>query len=148
MGGYITQAATAWLIGFFPFFGLYVAVPAAIALELDHVSAVVWASLGNFTPVLLIVLAFERLRKFPRIGSWLETCSSERFRRLTDRYGMGLVLVITPIIGVWALAVTGVSLGMSRYKLVIFSGISILLYALLISMGVALGVEALQEATE
>jgi hypothetical protein len=148
MGVYITQAATAWFIGFFPFFGLYVAIPAAVALELDHVSAVVWASLGNFTPVLLIVLAFERLRKLPRIGPWLETRSSERFQRLADSYGMGLVLLITPIIGVWALAVTGVSLGMSRYKLVIFSGISILLYALLISMGVTLGIEAFQAAGE
>lgn len=148
MSLYVTKAATAWFIGFVPFFGIYVAVPAAIALELDYVSAIVWASLGNFTPVLLIVLAFERLCKVPRLGPWLETRSSERFQRLADRYGMWLVLFITPFIGVWALAVTGISLGMNRYKLLVFSGISILLYALVTSIGVALGVEAFYEITE
>lgn len=148
MSLYVTKAAMAWFIGFAPFFGIYVAVPAAIALELDYVSAIVWASLGNFTPVLLVVLAFERLRRLPRLGPWLETRSSERFQRLADRYGMWLVLLITPFIGVWAIAVTGIGLGMNRYKLVVFSGISILLYALITSIGVALGVEAFHEVTE
>ena len=81
MNLYVIKAATAWFIGFVPFFGIYVAVPAAIALELDYVSAIVWASLGNFTPVLLVVFAFERLRRLPRLGPWLETRSSERFQR-------------------------------------------------------------------
>lgn len=148
MSAYIIGAATAWLIGFSPFLGLYVAIPAAVALGLDYASATLWASFGNFTPILLVTLAFERLRRLPRIGPWLQTRTSERFRKLADRYGMWLVLVMTPVVGVWALAVTGVGLGMDRYKLAVFSGISIVLYALVIAVGVALGVEAIEAVAE
>lgn len=102
-----------------------------------------WASLGNCTPALLTVLAGKRLRKLPRIGAWLDARTSPRFQRLSERFGAGFVLLITPVIGVWALSVTGVGLGMDRRQLMICSGISILLYAILVSVGVALGIEAL-----
>jgi uncharacterized membrane protein len=145
---YLIGAATAWLAGFLPFFGLYVAIPAAVALGLDYASATLWAALGNFTPVLLIVLAFERLRRLPRLGPWLQARTSERFRALADRYGMWLVLVVTPFVGVWALAVTSLGLGMDRYRLAVFSGLSIALYALAIAAGLALGLEALEAVAE
>jgi uncharacterized membrane protein len=139
---YLGKSLAAWFMGFFPFFEIYVAVPAAIAMGLDYVSAVAWASLGNFTPVLLIVLASNHLRKLPRVAAWLDARTVPRLQRWVDRYGAAFILLVTPIIGVWALAVTGVGLGVKPHRLLAFSGISILLYAVLVALGVALGMEA------
>jgi len=43
---YIAKAFAAWFIGFFPYFEIYVAVPAAIAMGLDYFSAVTWSVFG------------------------------------------------------------------------------------------------------
>lgn len=139
MDSYIAAAASSFLIGFIPFLEIYLAVPAAVALGLDNVSAVFWPSLGNFLPVVIIALAFERLRRIPRIGAWLERRASTRFQKLIDRHGSWFVLLITPLIGSWAVAVTGVVLGMNRRTLIIFSGLSILLYAVVIVTALAFG---------
>jgi hypothetical protein len=36
---YAAKGATAWFLGLFPLFEIYLAVPAAVAMELDYVSA-------------------------------------------------------------------------------------------------------------
>lgn len=138
---YLGKAATAWFLGFFPFFEIYVAVPAAIALGLDYVSAVVWSVLGNFTPVLLIVFAYNQLLRIGRVKRWLEGRSSARFERLVNRYGAPFILLITPWIGVWLVAATARALGMARRPLLIYSFVSIALYATVIAAGIGFGLE-------
>ncbi len=138
---YMAKAAAAWFMGFFPFFEIYVAVPGAIALGLDYKSAVFWSVLGNFTPVPIIVFAYERLLRLPGLKRWLRT--SGRLERLLDRYGMWFVLVITPWIGVWVVAATARVLGMKRDPLLLYSFASIALYAVTIAAGIALGVSTL-----
>jgi uncharacterized membrane protein len=138
---YAARAASAWFLGFFPFFEIYVAVPAAFALGLDPVSAVVWPVLGNVTPVLVIVFGYEWLLRSERVRRWLETRRSRRLERWVDRYGPPFVVLVTPWIGVWAVAVTARALGMRRAPLVAYSAISITLYALFIATGLLIGFE-------
>lgn len=142
---YIARAATAWFLGFFPFFEIYVAVPAAIALGLDYLSAVVWSVLGNFTPVLLIVFAYEQLMRANAVRAWLETRRSARFEGLINRYGTPFILLITPWIGVWVVAATARLLGMDRRALLLYSFISIALYAVAIAVAVAVGIDLFAE---
>ena len=136
---YAARAASAWFLGFFPFFEIYVAVPAAFAFGLDPVSAVVWPVLGNVTPVFLIVFGYERLMRVERLRSWLLGRRSVRFERWIDRYGAPFVLLVTPWIGVWAVAATAQALGMQRATLVGYSLVSISVYAILISVGIVFG---------
>lgn len=136
---YATRAASAWFLGFFPFFEIYVAVPAAFGLGLDPVSAVVWPVLGNVTPVFLIVFGYERLMRIGRVRRWLLARRSPRFERWIDRYGAPFVLLVTPWIGVWAVAATAQALGMQRAALVAYSLVSISVYAMVIAVGLALG---------
>lgn len=138
---YAARAASAWFLGFFPFFEIYVAVPAAFGLGLDPLSAVVWPVLGNVTPVLLIVLGYERLMRVERVRAWLLGRRSARFERWIDRYGAPFVLLVTPWIGAWAVAVTAQALGMQRAALVGFSTVSITVYAIAISVGLAFGLD-------
>lgn len=138
---YALRAATAWFLGFFPFFEIYVAVPAAFALGLDPVSAVVWPVLGNVAPVFLIVFGYERLMRIERLRHWLAARRSARFERWIDRYGPPFVLLATPWIGVWAVAATAQALGMRRATLVGFSVVSITAYAIVIAAGLAFGID-------
>lgn len=139
---YISKAAAAWFMGFFPFFEIYVAVPAAIALGLDYVSAVVWSVLGNFTPVILIAFAYDQLTRQPQVAAWLAKRQSARVERLTNRYGSWLLLFITPWLGVWLVAASARALGMNRGALLGYSFASIAVHAVLIAVAVALGIEA------
>ncbi len=138
---YLAKAASAWFLGFFPFFEIYVAVPAALALGLDYASAVIWPVLGNFTPVLLIVFGYRQLMRIERVKRWLGGRTSPRFEELVNRYGAPFILLITPWIGVWLVAATARALGMARRPLLIYSFISIALYAVLIAAGIGLGFE-------
>jgi uncharacterized membrane protein len=140
---YAGKAAAAWFMGFFPFFEIYVAVPAAIALGLDYFSAVFWSVLGNFTPVLLILYAHRQLMRVKRLRSWMARRTSGRLERWLDRYGNWAVLFATPWVGIWVVAATARTLGMRSHTILTYSFISIVLYAVLIAAGIALGVEAL-----
>lgn len=141
---YLGKAAVAWLIGFAPMLEIYLAVPAAIAAGLDYFSAVFWSVLGNFTPVLLIALVHDRLMRFERVKRWLTGKRSERFQRSVDRYGGWAIVLITPWVGIWVVAATAQALGMKRSVLIGFSLASIVLYAVVIAVAIALGIEAFE----
>lgn len=68
--GYAAGAAEAWLLCFAPFAEIYVAVPVALATGLDPASVVVWTIAGNYAPVPLVHLQYERLVTFPRVRRW------------------------------------------------------------------------------
>lgn len=141
LSDYAARAASAWFLGFFPFFEIYVAVPAAFGLGLDPLSAVVWPVLGNVTPVFLIVYGYEQLMRIERLGRWLRERRSVRLERWVDRYGIAFVLLVTPWVGVWAVAATARALGMERATLVGFSVLSITIYAIVIAAGISFGVD-------
>lgn len=138
---YIGKAAVAWLIGFVPFLEIYLAVPAALVAGLDYFSAVFWSVLGNFTPVLLIAFIHDRLTRIERVNNWLTGKRSERFQRAIDRYGGPGIILITPWVGIWVVAATAQALGMKRSVLLGFSLVSIVLWAVVIAVLFALGIE-------
>ena len=104
MWEYATKAATALALGFAPFLEIYVAIPVAMAMGLGHVSVVLWCVLGNFLPVPIIVFAYDWLRRRPRLGPWLERLATGRAQRVLSRHGPIFVLLVTPWIGIWAVA--------------------------------------------
>lgn len=140
---YLRRAASAWFMGFFPLFEIYLAVPAAIALGLDYVSAVVWSVLGNFSAVPLIVFFHGQLMRIESLRRWLEQRRSPRWQRAMDRYGAWFVLLMTPVLGVWAMAAMAQAAGMKRARLLSASLVSIALYATVLAVGIALGGRAL-----
>lgn len=139
---YIARAATAWFLGFFPYFEIYLAVPAAIAMQLDYFSAVFWPALGNFMAVPVVLIFYKQLMRIGRLRNWLEKrTASERYQRNMDRYGPLFVLLMTPIVGVWVIAAMAKVGGMNQTKLLVSSLVSIVVYAVAIAALVALGVD-------
>ena len=129
---YLWKAASAWLTGFFPLAEIYVAVPAAVALGLDDVSVIVWTVFGNFTPALLIDAFAQRLKRIPPVARWLARLTSETVEARVNRWGTWFVLLVTPMTGIWIMAVTANALGMARMRFLVPAFFSILLYALVI----------------
>jgi hypothetical protein len=83
---YAAKAATAWFVGFFPLFEIYLAVPAAVAMGLDYVSAGSLARLGQ-------LLAGPPDRGFLRTGpNWVrgDLRSYELSRERATEHGRAL----------------------------------------------------------
>jgi uncharacterized membrane protein len=138
---YLSAAALAWFVGFVPGAEIYIAIPVGLAAGLDPVSALIWAALGNIVPLFLIDLGYERLRSVERIDYWLAKLRRERVERLLTRYGVVVVFVATPLLGVWTIALAAKGLGMESRPFLIASVASVFIYAVIIAVALTVGVD-------
>jgi uncharacterized membrane protein len=131
---YLTKALTTWSIGFFPYFEVYTAVAAGIAMKLDVVSSVVWAVFGNFTPIPLLLWSYSRLMRIPQLRVWLTKIkkhSGKKVKQAFDRYGAWFLILMTPILGSWTIAVVAPIIGIHPQRILLFSFIGITIYGLI-----------------
>ncbi|SFP91003.1 small multi-drug export protein [Salibacterium halotolerans] len=141
---YLLLALSAVGMGYFPFFEVYLAIPAVMVAGMGPVSAVIWSGAGNFAAVPTILYFYEQLNKIPRLQKWLRRLEENRFRSKIERYGGWMVLFTTVIVGVWAVAVVCRSLGMSRRTLLLTSALSIVVYGVLTAYSVEAGLNWFQ----
>ncbi|RKY16759.1 MAG: hypothetical protein DRQ55_17340 [Planctomycetota bacterium] len=120
---------------------MYVAIPVGLAAGLDPISATVWSALGNIVPLFLIDFGYERLRRVDRVDHWLAKLRRERVERLLSRYGVALVFVATPLLGVWTMALAAKGLGMASRPFLVASVISVFVYAVLITGSILIGLD-------
>jgi len=137
---YILLASTAWFMGFFPLFEVYLAVPAAMLMGLDVFSSILWASFGNFCAVPVVIFFYMQLERIRKVKLWFERMENSRYKPLVEKYGAYIVLLLTPVIGVWAMAVIANGLRMARSKLFLSTAISILIYAIITAVLTNLGI--------
>jgi uncharacterized membrane protein len=137
---YLTKAWATFLIGFVTVAEIYVAVPAGMAMGLDPISAVAWSVAGNWAPIPLLHLMYDQLRTVPRLGKSLERLSSERARERVERGGLWFYLLITPMIGTWAIGVTVKVLKVPATKFIVPSFISVLIFGIVIAAALAMGI--------
>lgn len=138
---YLYKAFSVWFIGFFPWAEIYVAVPAGFALGLDIYSVIVWSVFGNYIPAILMVRLFDGLTRYPKVGHWLQKFSSPGAKAKIEKNGVWAVLIITPWLGVWAMAVTVKMFGMKSGPFLRASFVSILLYAVVLAGLINLGID-------
>jgi uncharacterized membrane protein len=138
---YLYKAATVWFIGFFPFFELFVAIPVGMSLRLDPVSTVLFCVAGNFFPILLIEYGYSRLMTHERIRNWFNRRISVKMCRNINQYGIWYMLVITPWVGVWAMAVTVKILRMKKTTLFAGAFISLLVYSIALVIIIQAGID-------
>jgi uncharacterized membrane protein len=140
---YLTKALPTWSVGFFPYFEVYAAVAAGMALKLDPVSSVVWAVLGNFTPIPLLLWSYRRLMQIPQLRDWLskiERRGGQKVKRAFDRYGAWFLILMTPILGSWTIAVVAPIIGIQPKRILLFSFMGITLYGVVTAVAIASGV--------
>ena len=141
---YIAAAALAWLVGFLPLFEIYVAIPVGLAAGLDPISATFWSAFGNIVPLWLVDLGYERLRQIERVDRYLSVLRRERVERALDRWGWFAVILATPLLGVWTMALAAKGLGMSTRPFLLASTVSVAFYAVLITVSIQLGLEFIE----
>ena len=141
MFDYIYKAITVCFLGFFPFFELIVAIPAGISLRLDPVSTVVFCVAGNFLPVFVIEYGYSRLIRYKRIRRWLERRVSDRLVYNVNRYGTWYVLLFTPWLGIWAVALTARILKMNPKTLAWSSFSSLVMYSVALVVLIQAGID-------
>ena len=124
---YISKVFLVCFLGFFPASEIYVAIPSGIALGLDYCSTVVWSIVGSYSAVLLIHYGYERFSQMPQVKKWLDRFSSQRFRNWIDIYGIGFVLLITPLFGVWVVSVTMKVFKMDSGLFLVYSFITVVI---------------------
>jgi uncharacterized membrane protein len=144
MREYILLSGTAWFMGFFPMLEIYLAIPSVMAMGLDPVSAVLWASFGNFIPVPLLVFFSEQLARIGWIGRRLEKMANSRFSQWIQRWGYYAIVLFTPIISSWVVGMLGSTLGLNKSRLFTAAAVSILLYGILIALLTGLGIDLLR----
>jgi hypothetical protein len=143
--GYWGAAAATWWIGFFPLAELYIAVPAGVALGLDYPSAVLWTLFGNYAPILVIRLAFDRMMRHASIGQFLQNKVarrvSSRWRERLERNPLWLLL-LTPLAGVWATAVACEAARLKPVAYLLWTFLSILIFSMATAVLLKLGLMA------
>lgn len=135
------KAATVWFVGFVPVFEFYIAVPTGMALGLDPFSAVIWTVAGNWPPALLVHFGYERLRRADRVGRWFDRLAAGRWRRPIETGGPLWILLLTPLAGIWATAVTAKVAGLRARMFLVWSFVSVLGFSTLTAALVVGGVE-------
>ncbi|GLO64571.1 small multi-drug export protein [Oceanobacillus kimchii] len=138
---YIVLAATAWFMGFFPLFEIYLAIPVSMGLGLDMVSSIVWAWFGNFFAIPFIAYSYDWLTKFERIQRYFHKLTHSKTSQRLNKGGFMIVLIGTPLFGSWAIGVVGKVIGMDKKRLFLSSAISIGIYGILIGVLTKLGID-------
>ena len=141
MVAYLLKALSVWFIGFFPWAEIYVAVPAGFGLGLDVYSIVFWSVFGNYLPAVIIARSYDYLIRFPRISRMLSKLSSPRIKSKIEKRGIWTTLLLTPWLGVWMMAATVKIFGMETRPFLWASLISLIVYAVLLTGLIALGVD-------
>lgn len=137
---YLTRALSVWLIGFFPWAEIYVAVPAGFGLGLDIYSIVVWSVFGNYLPAIIIAMSYDSLVIYPRINRWFSKLSSPKIKARIEKSGIWATILLTPWLGVWAMAATVKIFGMKTRPFLLASLVSLLVYAVILALIIDFGV--------
>ena len=137
---YIWKAAVTWFIGFAPQFEVYIAVPAGIAMGMDYFSAVLWAVIGNFTAVPIVLTFFAQIRRISWLSNLIDRRYSEKNQERLNRYGPWFVVLATPMVGIWIVAVMARIAGMNHAVLLVSSLASIIFYGVLVAVLLHFGI--------
>ena len=136
---YLTKLWAVFLIAFAPLTEIYIAVPTGVAMHLDVVSVVIVSVVGNFAPVLLIHFCYDQLMRIRWLARWLHCMASPKIKTRLESAGFWFYLVMTPILGTWAIGATVKVLQMSPRRFLLPVFLSVVFYGVLLAVLSKLG---------
>ncbi|PZC46615.1 MAG: putative small multi-drug export protein [Chloroflexi bacterium] len=128
---YLIVAATAAS----PIGELVIAIPVGLALSLSPFWVALTAIVFNMLPVLAISFMFSRAEGSQGPLRWLTRFRKDRVARVVGRYGLPGVLVLTPLLGTWAVTATLEAVGVSRIRILGTMLLSLLVYSAILLGG-------------
>lgn len=132
-------------IAFFPYLGLYIAIPTASIMGMDIVSALLWSIFGYFAAVPFVDLCIEKLMKVRRFRALVERSQKSRISSYYRSHADWTLAFLGPVIGIWVAPLIGRLAGLKRRKIYLLLFIGAVLCALAIA---GIMVAGLRAATE
>ncbi len=117
-------------IAFFPYLGIYVAIPTAFVMGMDSISALVWSASGYYAAVPFVDLLVERLMKLSRFRSLVERSQRSRVSLYYKRHADWTPAFLGPVIGIWVAPLIGRLAGLRRSKIYLLLFVGAVLCAL------------------
>jgi uncharacterized membrane protein len=142
----IAAIISTFTLAFFWFIG---AIPAGIALGLPPIIAALtaWASYTTGVALIVLIGAPLRARLMKRFNVSLDHDPSKLFWRVWDRYGLiGLSLAAPMTVGSQIGALMGLALGVPPRRLIIGMALGVAVWCMIISLGIYLGITAVNQA--
>jgi len=137
---YIGAALSTWFVGFFPYFEIYIAIPAGFAAGLNWFDAFLWASLGNWMVIPFIDLFYQWLLRFNFMKKIIDRNQNEKWKKRIENHGVWFILFLTPLAGFWTIGVIAKALKYNRTKLWLYSAISVGVTGLIIALSIEFGI--------
>ncbi len=104
----LSVAATAMI----PVSEIFAAVPLGILLGLDPVSTVLSATLGNLLVAVLLQVFYVAISRIPRVRAAFDRAEQGRIASRLRRTGYPVLLLFTPLIGIYLSTVISRGLGL------------------------------------
>ena len=123
---------------------ILVAIPAGVALGVEPFTAFVVAFSANLVPIIILLLLMNRFeRRFPRLFNYFAGEGGRFRKRLEGRYGSAIMLLITPLIGVYATSVASKLLRFGKLRSFLLQITSLVVYGLIETVGLYFGIQLL-----
>jgi hypothetical protein len=120
---------------------ILLAIPAGVAFEMNPFFAFIVAYPANLVPALIILQTLGYLeKKIPRVFNFFARRGVRYRRQLTGKYGLTVLLLITPLIVVYATSVSSILLGFEKQSFVLQS-ISLVSYGIIETIGLSIGIQ-------
>lgn len=131
-----------FLLSASPIGEILIAVPVGIALGMEPLLAFTVAYPANLVPIVILLPLLGYLdRRFPRFFNYF-TRRGGRFQRgLQGKYGSAIMLLVTPIIGVYAASISSKFLRFSKKRSFVLQSVSVALYGLAEAIGIYFGIQ-------
>jgi len=140
----IFALVTIILISASPIGEILVAIPAGIALGIDPLLTFAVAYPANLLPTIVLLITMEHFRKrFPRLFNYFSKEGSRLQKYVQGRYGSIGLLLITPLIGVYATSISSMLLGFGKKRSFILQASGLLIYGGIETLGFYFGLRLL-----
>jgi uncharacterized membrane protein len=112
VAGWLWSCISVYGTAMIPISEVFAAVPLGLVLGLDPLSTVVSATLGNLSVAVLLHLFHDALLRIPRVRRFADGQRGGAVHARMARAGYPVLLVFTPLIGIYLSTVISRGLGM------------------------------------
>lgn len=121
---------------------ILVAIPTGVALGMDPALAFIVAYLANLLPIVILLPFLDYFeRRFPRFFNYFAKEGGRFRRRLEGRCGFIIMVLITPLIGVYAASVSSKLLKFGKKNSFILQSLSLAIYGIVETLGLYFGLQ-------
>lgn len=133
-----------FLGGAMPWLEIALVIPVGIVSGLSPTGVIISAFLGNLSTVFFVVLGFEKVKEFyesrKKADNKKESKRTERGTRIWNRYGMGGLALLGPILlGTHIAVFIGLLFGVKKKNAILWMTFSIALWSLIFGVVTAMG---------